>query len=59
MPEGVIHRLTVLTNGIHQVISPDLENTNQDKPAQEDFPAIDWTTINQPINLLNEEYRTQ
>jgi hypothetical protein len=45
MPEGVIHRLTVLTNRIHQVISPDLENTNHDEPAQEDFPVIDWATI--------------
>jgi hypothetical protein len=40
-PEGVIHRLTALTNGIHQVISPDLENTDHNKPAQEDFPTID------------------
>jgi hypothetical protein len=44
-PEGVIHRLTVLTNRICQVIGPDLENTDHDEPAQEDFPAIDWTTI--------------
>jgi hypothetical protein len=57
-PEGVIHRLTALTNGIRQVISPDLENTNHNKPVQKDFPAIDWTTINQPINPLNEEYGT-
>jgi hypothetical protein len=41
MPKGVIHRLIVLTNGIHQVISPDLENTNHDELAQEDFPTID------------------
>jgi hypothetical protein len=58
MPEGVIYRLTVLTNRIHQVIGPDLENTNHNELAQEDFPMIDWTTINQPINLLDEEYRT-
>jgi hypothetical protein len=32
-PEGVIHRLTALTNGTRQVISPDLENTNHDEPA--------------------------
>jgi hypothetical protein len=48
----------VLTNRIHQVIGPDLENTNHNELAQEDFPMIDWTTINQPINLLDEEYRT-
>jgi hypothetical protein len=59
MPKGVIYRLTALTNGICQVISPDLENTNHDKPAQEDFPVIDWTMIDQPINPLNKEYRTQ
>jgi hypothetical protein len=41
MPEGVIYRLTVLTNRIHQVISPDLENTDYNEPAQEDFPVID------------------
>jgi hypothetical protein len=33
MPEGVIYRLTALTNGIYQVISPNLENTNHNKPA--------------------------
>lgn len=44
---------------IHQVISPDLENTNHDEPDQEDFPAIDQTTIDQPINPLDKEYRTQ
>jgi hypothetical protein len=58
-PEGVICRLTALTNGICQVIGPDLENTNHDEPAQEDFPAIDWTTIDRPINPLDEEYGTQ
>jgi hypothetical protein len=36
-----------------------LENTDQDEPAQEDFPAIDWTTIDQPIDPLDEEYGTQ
>jgi hypothetical protein len=51
--------LIALTNGIHQVISPDLEKTDYDKPAQEDFPTIDWTMIDRPIDLLNEEYRTQ
>jgi hypothetical protein len=59
MPEGVIRRLTALTNGIHQVIGPDLENTDQDELAQEDFPAIDWTTIDRPIDPLDEEYGTQ
>jgi hypothetical protein len=59
MPEGVIRRLTVLTNGIRQVIGPDLENTNHNEPAQEDFPAIDWTTIDRPIDPLDEEYGTQ
>jgi hypothetical protein len=58
-PKGVIHRLTALTNRIYQVISPDLENTNHDEPAQEDFPTIDWTMIDRPINPLDEEYRTQ
>jgi hypothetical protein len=57
-PEGVIRRLTALTNGIRQVISPDLENTDHDEPAQEDFPTIDWTTIDQPIDPLDEEYGT-
>jgi hypothetical protein len=57
-PEGVIRRLTALTNGICQVIGPNLENTDHNKPVQEDFPAIDWTTIDRPINLLDEEYRT-
>jgi hypothetical protein len=32
-PEGVICRLTALTNGIRQVIGPDLENTNHNEPA--------------------------
>jgi transposase InsO family protein len=58
-PEGVIRRLTALTNGIRQVIGPDLENTDQDEPVQEDFPAIDWATIDQPIDPLDEEYGTQ
>jgi hypothetical protein len=40
-PEGVICRLTALTNRIHQVISPDLENADHNEPAQEDFPTID------------------
>jgi hypothetical protein len=44
-PKGVIHRLIALTNGIYQVISPDLENADHNEPAQEDFPMIDWTTI--------------
>jgi hypothetical protein len=57
-PEGVIRRLTALTNGIRQVIGPDLENTDQDELVQEDFPAIDWATIDQPIDLLDEEYGT-
>jgi hypothetical protein len=58
-PKGVIYRLTALTNGIHQVISPDLENTDHNEPTQEDFPTIDWTTIDRPINPLNKEYGTQ
>jgi hypothetical protein len=41
IPKGVIYRLTALTNRIHQVISPDLENTDHNKPAQEDSPIID------------------
>jgi hypothetical protein len=41
MPKGVIYRLIALTNRIYQVISPNLENTNYNKPAQEDFPIID------------------
>ncbi|GFF57017.1 gag-pol polyprotein [Aspergillus lentulus] len=58
-PGGLIHQWTTLTNEIRQVIGPDLENTNHDEPDQEDFPAINWTTIDQPIDPLDEEYRTQ
>lgn len=57
--EGVIRRLTALNNEIRQVIGPDLENTDHDELDQEDFPAIDWTTIDQPIDPLDEEYGTQ
>jgi hypothetical protein len=57
-PEGVIYRLTALTNDIRQVIGPDLENTDYNKPNQEDFPTIDWTTIDRPIDPLDKEYGT-
>ncbi|GIC84189.1 uncharacterized protein Aud_000003 [Aspergillus udagawae] len=58
-PEGYIRRLTNLTNEICQIISTDGKNTNHKEPDQEDYPAIDWTTINQPINPLDKEYGTQ
>ncbi|GIC84188.1 uncharacterized protein Aud_000002 [Aspergillus udagawae] len=57
--ENYIQRLTALINERHRVIGPDLENTDQDEPDQEDFPAMGWTTIDRPINPLDEEYRTQ
>jgi hypothetical protein len=49
----------MLTSEIHWTISSDEKKTNHEELDQEDFPAIDWATINQPINLLNKEYRTQ
>jgi hypothetical protein len=49
----------ITNNEIDWTIGSDKEKTNHKEPDQEDFPAIDWTTIDQPINLLNEEYGTQ
>ncbi|KAF4222117.1 hypothetical protein CNMCM5878_006712 [Aspergillus fumigatiaffinis] len=44
---------------IKRVIGTAEEKTDHNKPDQEDFPTIDWATIDQPINPLDEEYRTQ
>jgi hypothetical protein len=49
----------MLTNNeIDRTISSNKEKTDHEEPDQEDFPVIDWTMINQPINPLNEEYGT-
>jgi hypothetical protein len=60
MPKELVCKWTMLTNNkIDQTISSNKEKTDHKEPDQEDFPAIDWTIINQPINPLDEEYGTQ
>jgi hypothetical protein len=41
-PEEAVRRLTAL----NQTINSNKKIVDQDEPDQEDFPAIDWTTIN-------------
>jgi hypothetical protein len=58
-PGGLIHQWTTLTSEIRQTISSNEKKTDHEEPDQEDFPAIDWATIDRPIDPLNKEYRTQ
>ncbi|KAF4221871.1 hypothetical protein CNMCM6457_001567 [Aspergillus fumigatiaffinis] len=59
-PEELVHKWTTLTdNEINQTIGSDKRKTDHGEPDQEDFPAIDWTTIDRPINPLDKEYGTQ
>jgi hypothetical protein len=46
-PKELVRKWTTLTNNkIDQTISSDKEKTDHEEPDQEDFPVIDWTTIN-------------
>jgi hypothetical protein len=59
-PEELVRKWTTLTNDeIDRTIGSDKEKTDHEEPDQEDFPAIDWTTIDRPIDPLDEEYGTQ
>jgi hypothetical protein len=58
-PEELVRKWTMLTNDeIDRTIGSDKEKTDHEELDQEDFPAIDWTMIDRPIDPLDEEYGT-
>jgi hypothetical protein len=60
MPEELVCKWMMLTNNeIDWTIGSNKEKTNHEEPDQEDFPAIDWIMIDQPIDPLDKEYGTQ
>lgn len=60
IPKELLRKQTILSSEeIYQGIGPDEKKTNYKELDQEDFPAIDQTMINRPINPLDEEYGTQ